>query len=449
MKTSRILIIAFAAATIFFTSCEQDTFEQTIGADTATDETEQLSTDGAEGVKPAEEAPLEPTDDPEEFLKEVEEKFPEADTTKTLILPSLDEEQVASRSSYNLNIYNGITNINCGNIKYGSLFGQSNKVHDGVYGHFGLSTNLNGRDYIYLLYVPNDMTVEFDLDNTNQNLAMVLFRTNVALASTFTALQLTDVKAYSTSHSIYGDNVGPVYLTPGYYALVVDSRHGYSSNYKLSVKCASSTSIGCVPSTQKVLSDNFKSYNTGNISHQSARWDKWNSGAYYDGEVVWNSNYSDKLLKIDRKSTSSSNQPDVLWKIGHRSWGHYVLNMNMWVYSGNSAYFNLQKNLTFGNHNNEFGGQVYFYSNGSGKVYIGGHNYHFSYNQNKWMDIRIDVNFYTNQTRLIIDGHVKATWPCTWWAHGKYGSKQLEAIDFYPFASNSRFWVSNVCLSRY
>ncbi len=448
MKTSRILIIAFAAATLFFTSCEQDTFEQTIGAETTTEETSQLSTDDAEHVKPAEDAPLEPTDTPEEFLKEVQKEFPEADTTKTLILPSL-EDAVTSRSSYNLNIYNGIAGINCGNIKYGTVYGHSNKIHNGVYNHFGLDANLNGRDYIYTFYVPNDMTVEFDLDNTNQNLAMVLFKANIALATTFTALQLTDVKAYSTSSSIHSDNVGLVHLTPGYYALVIDSRYGYYSNYKLSVKCASSTSTGCVPSTLKVLSDDFKGYTTGNISNQSARWDKWNSGAAYDGEVVWNSNYSDKLLKIQHKSTSSYHQPDVLWKFGHRSWGHYVLNMNMWVYSGNSAYFNLQKNLTFNNSNNEFGGQVYLYSNGTGKVYIGGNNYHFSYGQNKWMDIRIDVNFYTNQTRLIIDGHTKATWPCTWWAHGKYGSKQLEAIDFYPYASNSRFWVSNVCLSRY
>jgi len=448
MKTTRILITAFVAATIFFTSCEQDTFEQTIGAETTAEETEQLATDDTEGIKPADEAPIEPTENPEEFLKEVDENLPQVDTTTELLTLST-EETVTSRSSYTTYIYNGISSVYCGNTKYGTVYGHSNKIHDGVYNHFGLNSNLNGRDYIYLLYVPHDRTVEFELSNTNQNLAMVLFKTNVLQTSPYHRLQLTDVKAYSTSHSIYGDKVGPVYLTPGYYALVVDSRYGYYSNFKLQVKCASSTSTGCVPSTLHVLSDDFKGYSTGNISHQSARWDKWNSGAYYDGQVVWNSNYSDKLLKIERKSTSSSHQPDVLWKFGTRSWGHYVLNMKMWIYNGNSGYFNLQKNLTYGNNNNEFGGQVYFYSNGTGKVYIGGQNYHFSYGQNKWMDIRIDVNFYTNQTRLIIDGHTKATWPCTWWAHGYYGTKQLEAIDFYPYASNSRFYVSNICLSRY
>jgi len=447
MKTSRILTLAFAAATFFFTSCEQDTFEQTIGAETTTTETEQLTTDDADALAPADEAPLHPMDNAEEFQKEIAKELPAIDTTQTLI--TIDKEAaVTSRSSYNLNVYNGIANIACGQVKYGTVYGHSNKIHNGVYNHFGLNANLNGRDFIYLLHVTQPSLVEFDLDNTNQNLAMVLFKTNVALAQTFTALQLTDVKAYSTSSSTHGDHLGPVQLQPGYYALVVDSRYGYYSNFKLSVDCTP-VGGGCVPSTLSLATDDFKGYNTGNISHQSYRWDKWNSGAAYDGEVVWNSNYSDKLLKIERKPTSSAHQPDVLWKFGTRYAGHYAIKMKMWVFNYNSAYFNIQKNLTYGNHNNEFGGQVYFYGNGTGKVYIGGQNYHFSYGQNKWMDIRIDVNFYTNQTRLIIDGHTKASWPCNWWAHGHYGSSQIEALDFYPYASDSKFYLADICLSKY
>jgi len=447
MKTSRILLIAFAAATFFFTSCEQDTFEQTIGAETTTQETEQLTQSEIEGIAPAEEGPQHPMENTEEFQKEVAQNLPSIDTTKELITLS-PEAAVTSRSSYDLTVYNGLASIACSNVKYGTVYGHSNKVHNGVYNHFGLNANLNGGDYIYLINVTQPSVVEFDLDNTTQNLAMVLFETDVALATTFTLLQLQDVKAYSTSSSTHGDNVGPVQLQPGYYALVIDSRYGYPSNFKLSVNCHI-VDPGCVPSTHTLVSDDFKGYSTGNISHQSYRWDKWNAGAYYDGEVVWNANYSDKLLKVERKSTSSAHQPDVLWKFGTRSWGHYVINMKMWVYNYNSAYFNIQKNLTYNNSNNEFGGQVYFYSNGTGKVYIGGQNYHFSYGQNKWMDIRIDVNFYTNQTRLIIDGHTKATWPCTWWAHGQYGSSQIEAIDFYPYANNSKFYISGICLSKY
>lgn len=445
MKTTRILILVLAIATFFFTSCEKDSFEETTGITETTTSESQVS---GEDFTPAEAAPTHEDTDVQEFQKEMILQLPALDTTQTLILQS-GEEAVTSRSSYSLNVYNGISSVTCGSNVNGSVYGHTNKISDAVYSHFGLSSNLNGSDFIYLFNVQNAMTVEFELSNTNQNLAMVLFKTNVALASTFYHLSLTDVKAYSTSTSIYGDNIGSIHLTPGFYALVIDSRYGYPSNFKLKVACASSTTSGCIPYTTGLKFDDFSNYSIGTISAQSASWNKWNPSASYDGEVVFASNSSSKLLRVERKNTTTANQPDVLWKFGTRNSGHYAISMKMWVYSYKSAYFNIQKNLTNNNQSNEFGGQVYFYSNGTGVVNIAGQNYGFSYGQNKWMDIKIDVNFYTNQTKLIIDGVTKATWPCTWWSNGYNGSSQIEAIDFYPYASNSQFFLSKVCLSKY
>jgi hypothetical protein len=337
----------------------------------------------------------------------------------------------------------------CGTNTNQTLHDNANRVSNSAYAHFGYSTDLNGRDEIYRLNVTQSSIVTINLTNTSRNLAMVLFKGSINCTSIGTCnVLLSSVIDVTTSSSEYSDQIGPVQLAPGTYILVIDSKVNQSSNYNLRVNCTP-IYTGCVTGTTRLLYDDFQNYQYGPVSHQSYYWLKWFSSSTNDAEVAGNS--SNKYLHLVRKSNATTaNQPAVLWRFGHRSnTGSYALKMIMWVPQNRSAYFSIQKRLTYQNSNNEYGARMFLEAGGQGRVLIGGNTYAFTYSHNTWMNIQINMNLNLNRTYFYINGVLKASWPSTSYSGGANGTKAIEAIQFYPHASNSQFYVDNLCFSKY
>lgn len=193
--------------------------------------------------------------------------------------------------------------------------------------------------------------------------------------------------------------------------------------------------------------ENFQSYYLGDISNQSYRWSKWNPYSYFDGKVYRTG--GNQYMGIKRKSGyANHHQPDVICHFGEKRYNTYEVSFYMWIPYYKSGYFNIQKNLTYGNRNNEFGAQVYFYGNETGKVKVGGRSRSFHYNQSQWMKVKLVVNLDRNLTTMYINGYYIHSWNCTDTATGRYGRRQIEGLDFYPYASNSEFYIDGLEFTR-
>jgi len=336
--------------------------------------------------------------------------------------------------------------LKCGNRIKSSTIGKSNRYGNDFYNKLGFSTNLNGGDAQFYVELTQDQLLRFDLTKTNKNMAMSLFRGNWVCEYRngiyYVVERFDELVAYSSSHSTYEEHLGPLSLTAGKYLLIIDSAPGNGSNFDLHINCQSNF-VSCNGSNTGLIFDNFQSYNLGNVSQQSYLWEKWNANSFYDGEVGMSG--GNKYLKIERKiNTSAQNQPDVLLNIGERGFNERIkVGFKMYIYGGKTAHFNIQKFIA-----TEWGGQVYFSGNGQGQVKLSNRTLNFSYTQNAWMNIELDINMRNNQTVLLINGVVKAVWTAKESSKTLNGSMRFEAINFYPYATNSQFFIDDVCVSK-
>ncbi|MEM0995112.1 MAG: hypothetical protein AAGI49_18925 [Bacteroidota bacterium] len=332
--------------------------------------------------------------------------------------------------------------LQCNYSVAGSTYNKSNSVTSSHYSAMGLNASLDGGDEIYYFTVYQNTTAFFDLKNTSANLAMILFRGSRNCSGSACSFRLNQLVARTASSSITGDQLYNVFLTPGTYILVVDGAYGNASHFNLTMNC------GVLGDPAVSMLEDFNRYYNGNISPQSSDWLKWNPYASLDGQITGSTN---KFLFIERNAyASSSNQPDVLYKLAHHSNGIYKISFDIWVPYNRSGYFNVQKQLSYNNSSNEFGAQVYFYSNGQGIVKIAGRNYAFSYRQGEWTKVKLDVRVnHENYAAVFINNQRIVTFPARWSSNTTYGSNRIAALDFFAHASDAKFWVDNIIYENY
>ena len=137
--------------------------------------------------------------------------------------------------------------------------------------------------------------------------------------------------------------------------------------------------------------------------------------------------------------------PDILFKPGDLGTRSFSVSWDMYVGSGSSAYFNIQK---FSLPGQEFGAQVYFDKNQSGRVEINNQEANFVYQQNSWNRISLEFNLDQNFTQLIINNQKIANWPSTWTARSADGVSKFSAINFYAIDQDTRFWLDDFCVAE-
>jgi len=279
--------------------------------------------------------------------------------------------------------------INCGTRLISSNDHYHNSFNNAFYARRGYSANLNGGDNVFYFDATNDMLATFSLStfaSNRQNLAMFLFEGDYDDHNHIAYVR--QVMAASSSSSRYREELTNVSLRGGRrYILVVDSAPNRGADYELTVSCLGNPINNC---------DNFENYYNGNISPQSANWEKWDYNSK-DGLVHGGSN---QYLYLSRDPYSGQSfQQDVIYKTGRVRSGRKTLSMDLWIYSGYSGYFNIQKRLRQDN----------------------------------------------DRVTFIIDGRVIRSWPTYYSATSTNGSNQIEGVDFYVPKSDAEFFVDNVC----
>lgn len=342
--------------------------------------------------------------------------------------------------------------LSCGAVKSGSTEDYGLNINDEVfYQRHGLRTDLEGNDRAYYVFVSEARNYLFRLSNATENLAMLLFKANITSpeenGNDIVTESTTALVAYSTSRSIRGEQLGPVFLEPGEYVLVIDSRPGKGSSFDLEMSCMEAGASCDGQLGPGLIAEDFSPYNFyRDITQVSSYWEDYYPGRGFPAQV--RSYLGNKVLHLYRINAHvDEHENNIILSLGERNSGRYALEFDLGVFKGRSAYFNIQKVLTEQNADNEVGAELFFPSNGHAYVLVGGKKIPFNYLNGYWNRIKLLWDFDANSTVLYVNGKRQASWKATDTNSGAAGALTLEGINFYP-AFNNSFWImDDFCFS--
>ncbi len=342
--------------------------------------------------------------------------------------------------------------LECGALKSGSTEDFNFNTNDQeFYQRHGLRTNLQGNDRAYYVFVTEAKNYMFQLSGASTNLAMLLFKANITSpeenGNDIVTESTTALVSYSTSRSVRREQLGPVFLEPGAYVLVIDSRPGKGSSFELEMSCMEAGASCDGKLGNGLIAEDFSPYNFyRDITQVSSYWEDFFPGRGFPAQV--RSYLGNKVLHLYRTNTNvNEHENNIILSLGERNSGQYSLEFDLGVFKGRSAYFNIQKVLTEQNADNEVGAELFFPSNGHAYVLVGGEKRPFRYLNGYWNRIKLLWDFETNSTVLYVNGKRQVSWKATDTNVGPGGTKVLEGINFYP-AFNNSFWImDNFCFS--
>jgi hypothetical protein len=172
---------------------------------------------------------------------------------------------------------------------------------------------------------------------------------------------------------------------------------------------------------------------------QNEQWKRWSPSSSI-GELQtysWGS-----VLKV---AYAQVGNPDVVYQPGVFHSGSYALSWDLYVGQQSTAYFNMQKQKIPGT---EFGAQVFFNGDETGRVEVNNRQISFDYDQNRWLGIQLRLDFDQDLCFLLVDDVSMASWPISWTARNSTGNRQFAGLNFYAVDGDSKFWLDDFCVSK-
>ena len=162
------------------------------------------------------------------------------------------------------------------------------------------------------------------------------------------------------------------------------------------------------PPLGMIYSDDFESYNVGEyLAVQSDDWTTWsnNPGSAEDAFI------SEEQALSGTQSVKIDGSSDVVLIMNNYTSGCYSMDLNMYIVSGNTAHFNLQKTNTPGE---QWAMEIYFDVNGEARVDAGVYAACvFPFDFDTWMNFEIIVDLDNDLGELWFNGTQLHTWQWT------------------------------------
>lgn len=122
--------------------------------------------------------------------------------------------------------------------------------------------------------------------------------------------------------------------------------------------------------------------------------------------------------------------------------GSYKISFMVYIPAGKAGYFNTLQ--TFAGNNSDWGMEVYFDANGTGRCFGGSATAQtFSWTPGQWHMVEHYVNLNTNQSQFYFNGQLIKQWQWTLGANGSGGPNTLHAVDLFGATANDQMYVDN------
>ena len=196
-----------------------------------------------------------------------------------------------------------------------------------------------------------------------------------------------------------------------------------------------------------LFTEDFDSYTLGAVGPQSDNFTTWtlNPGGADDGDVT------DALANSGTQSLiiTDVDPDDVILLLGERTDGIYELTWQMYVPTGSSAYWNIQKVTSgFSSAGVNFNMQSFMEPTGMGDVQTNNANlatYNFPFDT--WFEIKLLFALNADATSMTVNGTEVATWSASNTISAGPGATVIGSIDFFGNAGNL-YYVDDIVFTE-
>jgi len=193
------------------------------------------------------------------------------------------------------------------------------------------------------------------------------------------------------------------------------------------------------PPLGMIYSDDFESYNVGEyLAVQSDYWTTWsnNPGSAEDAFI------SDDYALSETNSVKVDGSSDIVLIMDNYTSGCYSMELNMYIVSGNTAHFNLQKTNTQGE---QWAMEINFYVNGEAEIFAGASAACvFLFDFDTWMNFEIIADLDNDLGELWFNGTQLHTWQWSLTTWGVPGLLSLGGLNLW-----AREYGGNPALAYY
>jgi len=196
------------------------------------------------------------------------------------------------------------------------------------------------------------------------------------------------------------------------------------------------------PLPNELYADDFEFYSLGDYIAESNPdwWTTWGNapGTGEDGYISGNFAHSPtQSLFID----PDDGLTDLILKLGNKTSGAYHVNWHMYVEPGFQAYYNFQH---FQSPGIEWAFEIWFYSNETGKLLVGGTEYTFTYDAGTWFPVEHSINIDDDLASFTVNGTEVHSWPFSYEGGGIGGTNQLGGVDFWTDDNTYRYYIDDL-----
>ncbi len=139
--------------------------------------------------------------------------------------------------------------------------------------------------------------------------------------------------------------------------------------------------------------------------------------------------FSTAFAESAPNSVKVSGTNDLVFKLGNKTSGKYLVAWDFLVPTGLAGYYNFQH---FEAPGNEWAFEIYFDNNGTGYMHAGGNNAAtFTYTQGAWFHVDNVIDLDNDLAQVYFDDALIYEWQYSLQAQGEPGTNQLGGVNFY------------------
>ena len=196
------------------------------------------------------------------------------------------------------------------------------------------------------------------------------------------------------------------------------------------------------PTVDGDYNSDFSEFNTTiPITDQGFCWETFDAGdqtqVAYVGE-----NQGNQYLAIRDTETA-----DVVLDLGSHSDGHFVLEFDLWVFSGDNGYFNILHDFDPVGGGDIWAIEVRVFGDGTGTLRVGGSNFTFNHVVESWNRFSLDLDLDGNTAIMRVNGNFVHQWPFSYQASSTSGGNtNLSGLNFYRVDNTYNFFVDDILM---
>lgn len=208
---------------------------------------------------------------------------------------------------------------------------------------------------------------------------------------------------------------------------------------------------------EEICTDDLEQYAIGLIEGQSALFLPWEGlvGAAGTASIsTVQASSGTQSLRLSNPTGNAADNDDVITYFDTINTGAWSIAFDLYVPTGNNAYFNIQQNHNLGGTGHDFSGEIYFQGNGtaqvqhSANVVVGT----FSYNQGSWNAVNVIIDLPQDSIWFELNGSSTGIGFAYSVSNGV--PLQFNGVNFFTGrlaadATFSEFYVDNFCASPY